>query len=357
MNKKKIAIITIYSMNFGNRLQNYAVHKILSDMDFNCETVVCQRSFLRHLLRNAYHWVGSLLHKKNSVKVRSFFKFVKRTTPVRFVYNKQLLIPKEIAGKYDYCVTGSDQVWNPEIRVKEKPNFFLDFAPEAKRVCIAPSFGVSEIPSQHVGQYKCWLNSFQYLSCREAEGVNIIEKLTGKEASLLIDPTMMLDREMWEEIYCPIELPEKPYILLYFLGGVSAERQKIIQKLAEDHQLIIVDPLKSQDKKYDELQPDGLLQLIDGASFVCTDSFHLTAFSINFNIPFFVFSRESKEAFGNHMISRITSLLELFNFCDRLDPKDCTNAFPCDFSRSNNIIEAERTKEREYLKRCFEIAQ
>lgn len=67
MDKLRIAIITIYSMNFGNRLQNYAVHRLLSDMGAECETLVCQRSFMRHICGNLYHFFGRLLSKKQSM--------------------------------------------------------------------------------------------------------------------------------------------------------------------------------------------------------------------------------------------------------------------------------------------------
>lgn len=355
MKKIKIAIITIYSLNFGNRLQNYAVHRVLSDMGFECETLVCQRSFLWHILENIYHILGQLFSKPKSMMFCTFSRFVKRTTPVRFVYNKELKIPACISDFYDYCITGSDQVWNPEIRIKEKANYFLDFAPQQKRVCIAPSFGVSSIPSEYKDRYTEWLNSYKYLSCREAEGIKIIKKLTGREAELLIDPTMMLDREMWREIYQPVALPSQPYILLYFLGEISLERENFIKRIAQKQQLEIINVLESKNSKYKNLQPDGLIQLIDEAAFVCTDSFHLTAFSINFNIPFFVFSRKSKESFGNHMLSRITSLLDLFQLQERLDPVSEECALMCDFAQANKILTDERKKEKEYLKKCFSI--
>ena len=355
MDKLKIAIVTIYSMNFGNRLQNYAVHRLLSDMGVECETLVCQRSFLRHICRNIYHFLGRLLSKKQSMVFCAFSKFVKRTTPVRFVYNKELKIPTYVSEVYDYCITGSDQVWNPEIRIKEKANYFLDFAPQQKRVCIAPSFGVSNIPSEYKDKYREWIDSFKYLSCRESEGIKLIKDLTGRKAELLIDPTMMLDKEMWRDVYQSITLPSQPYMLLYFLGEMPMEREKFIKKIAKENRLGIIDVLKTKKREYKNLQPDGLVQLIDGAAFVCTDSFHLTAFSINFNIPFFVFSRKSKEDFGNHMISRIVSLLELFHLEERLDPVSEVYALTCDFTRANKVLKDERKKEKEYLEKCFAI--
>ena len=36
---KKVAIVTIESMNFGNRLQNYALHQVLKFHDYYVKTL------------------------------------------------------------------------------------------------------------------------------------------------------------------------------------------------------------------------------------------------------------------------------------------------------------------------------
>ena len=40
---KKVAIITLYGdFNFGNKLQNYAVQKIVGKLNYDCYTVCCK---------------------------------------------------------------------------------------------------------------------------------------------------------------------------------------------------------------------------------------------------------------------------------------------------------------------------
>ena len=353
---KKVGIVTMYGLyNYGNRLQNYAVHRLLKDLGYESETLVCVKSKIWNIAHNMLRIINTLRGKQEYKRRTAFSKFVNRTTPIRYVYAKDLRIPKGIADDYICFFTGSDQVWNPEVRIREKYNYFLQFAPQKKRFSIAPSFGVSSIPEKLVSEYREWIFGINYPSCREAEGADIIKNLTGHEAEVIIDPTMMLSKDKWRDIYEKISVPEKPYLLTYFLGDVKDDRKIILSQIADQYGLQIADCLK--DPQYSDLQPDGLLQMIDNATFVCTDSFHITAFSINFNIPFYVFDRQQEGSFGNHMISRIDNLLSIFGLNDRLNPTDATDAMECDFKIANEHIEIERNKELNYLIKCLNMCQ
>ncbi|MDO5147054.1 MAG: polysaccharide pyruvyl transferase family protein [Eubacteriales bacterium] len=355
---KKIGIVTLYGLyNYGNRLQNYAIHKLMQDLGFDSVTLVCLKSRAWHVAQNIFRIWNTLIRKPEYQRRTAFLKFVKRTTPVRYIYSREMRIPDSVSEEFIGFFTGSDQVWNPEIRVNEKYNYFLRFAPANKRFSISPSFGVSAIPEKFVKEYSEWLSEFRFLSCREAEGAEIVKKLTGKDAQVLIDPTMMLNRDEWKKIYEDISVPNQPYMLLYFLGDISDDRRGIINKIANENKLLVIDVLNKNETKYMNMQPDGLLQMIDNAALVCTDSFHVAAFSINFNIPFYVFSRHQKETFGNRMLSRIENLLSLFGLSERLNPKTIEHALQCDFSYANDIIEIERQKERNYLLKCLEACQ
>ena len=352
---KKIGIITIFGLtNYGNRLQNYAVHKIFQDLGYDSDTLVCVKSKGWSIAHDMLRIWNTLRGKTDYKRRTAFDNFVKRTTPVRYVYAKDGKIPESIAEEYTFFFTGSDQVWNPEVRVLEKYNFFLRFSPPEKRFCIAPSFGVSTIPMRFVLDYKEWINGINYPSCREADGARIIKELTGNDAEVIIDPTMMLNHDQWREIYESISIPKRPYVLLFFLGKVSDERRKLINEMKVRYDLQAIDILN--DSAYCALQPDGLLQILENATVVCTDSFHVAAFSINFNIPFYVFDRQQESSFGNNMTSRIANLLMLFGLSERLNPMDVSNALQCDFSYANSKMEIERKIEREYLLRCLEVS-
>lgn len=71
------------------------------------------------------------------------------------------------------------------------------------------------------------------------------------------------------------------------------------------------------------------------SQFLITDSFHGTAFAINFNIPFIVLANAER---GN---SRLQSLLDIFELQERLvvDIKDAVSVFekPISWERVNSI--------------------
>ena len=100
---------------------------------------------------------------------------------------------------YDAYICGSDQIWNPTYKSTGSA-YFLQFAPEYKRIAFAPSFGLSRIPDALHTLYKKWLNGIPYLSVREEQGAKIIKELTGRDALVVPDPTLCLTRKQWGQV-------------------------------------------------------------------------------------------------------------------------------------------------------------
>lgn len=67
-----------------------------------------------------------------------------------------------------------------------------------KRVSYAASFGVSMIPENQIGDYTKALLEFKRISVREDAGASIIKKLCNREAQVVLDPTLLLDKCQWE---------------------------------------------------------------------------------------------------------------------------------------------------------------
>lgn len=85
-----------------------------------------------------------------------------------------------------------------------------------------------------------------------------------------------------------------------------------------------------------------------------TDSFHGTAFSINLNTPFYVFSRSAEKEVNNRMTSRIVALTEKFCLSERYAVEKLTELdFSCCFMSGNAVLEMERKNFHNYLDRCL----
>lgn len=374
---KKAAIITITDyVNYGNRLQNYAAQELLKSYNLDVESIanipvrepINELEFTTMRIKNALKLSPVVLIKKIAEKIaerknkdrflkakqakeKSFREYaVKHTRETSFTVIGDN-IPANLGEQYDYFFIGSDQIWNPNIRYGSAFDF-ATFAPKSKRFALAPSFGVSEITENYVTRYSEWLSGLEQISVREEAGATIIKKLSGREAPVLVDPTLMLTRKQWLSVAEQgINKPVKPYLLTYFIGEVSKKRKKLLAQLAKKHNLEIVRLASLDDIERYDANPGEFIDYINSASLVCTDSFHAIIFSIHMEKPFVVFDREGKSA---PMSSRIETLLSKFKFESRKFSKlqNSADIFEIDFSHIPDILKLERDKVYEYLNKA-----
>ena len=377
---KKIGILTLNgNFNYGNRLQNYALQEALRNLGFNVETILNTTNFpvkknkfnnvkvqINSLKSNSLNELSSKLSYKiwksiNKNKINKLqnerLECFKRFTD-EFIFETDYSIsegniPEDLPDRYDYFVTGSDQVWNPYFRHGSSIDF-LTFAPKNKRIAYAPSFGIEEIPLEYKDRYKMWLSEIDKLSVREAVGAKLIKELTGKEVPVVIDPTLLLTKEKWLSISKESDTkPKNKYLLTYFLGGIPFEHKEKIFKIAKDNNLDIVCLADIQDLKTYNTGPREFIDYINSASVFCTDSFHGAVFSILLEKPFIVFERIGSAS----MYSRIDTLLNKFELNSRKveNMSGGEDVFRIDFSHIPQILDVERKKSLDYLKNALEI--
>ncbi len=345
----KIAIYTIISMNYGNRLQNYALSQVLSDLGYEVETI------RRYPVK--CKWFNML---KNNI--RSFI--IKDKFTKFFLFNKHIKWSDCFVNQYDYSrnieqyydafVIGSDQIWNLTFDFINE-NSFLPFVKKKRKISYAASFGVDSFDETLCKQAEA-LNDISSISVREEAGAAITEHITGRSAEVLLDPTMLLTRKEWSEIAKkPVSgAPNKSYIFLYFLGDISEKRNAMIQSIAQKHGLQICSILGEQ-STLKNCGPSEFVYLISHASLVLTDSFHACVFSIMFQKPFAVFDRESSD---EKMNSRIITLLRHFDLENRyltgqIDAENYAY-LACSFAKSEQLLAQERTRSKSFLIRALE---
>lgn len=371
---KKVAIFTLNGyFNYGNRLQNYALQETIKNMGFEVETVINEnksnnqtvnkiKNLKEKNIRELYKIVNNNISNKlfrnklDEQRTRIFKDFsIQNINETDFSISVND-IPQDLTDRYDFFVTGSDQVWNPNFR-KGSPIDFLTFAPLEKRISYAASFGISKIPNEYVENYKLWLSEMKHISVREEAGADLVRELTGRNATVVIDPTMMLPKEKWLSISkVPSHKPVKRYLLTYFLGEIPKERIKLLKDIAKKNDLEIINLAQVKDKIPYLTGPSEFIDYINSASVFCTDSFHGAAFSILLDTPFIVFNREDK---APSMNSRIETLLRTFNLESRTADNIRTNSqiFDVDYSHTVPILVAERKKANNYLEKALNIGK
>ena len=334
---KKIAIITLFgNTNYGNRLQNYAMQTIFENKGFKVDTLdfyVSRSRRIKAVLKNGL----SLLSGKPVAKRDRLLKdFNKKYIHVRPVSAPGGEMPSALKKEYDYFAVGSDQVWNPEIRKNQRDIMFLEFANREQRIAVSPSIGVSRIDDQYVDDLRRRLNGFTHLSCREKAGAQEIERITGRTCQHLLDPTLVLSADEWRKAAATERtVSEKPYALLFFLGQISPDlREKISTFCAKENLDMMI--MEGSNFNFSPISPFGLVNMIDNARMVFTDSFHGTAFSVNMETPFYAFNRIGSSIVNTKTSSRIESLLGLFDLEDRFNASAFTCT--CDFSTARSRL-------------------
>lgn len=351
--KFKVGIVTItLGINYGNRLQNYALQETLNKIGVVSQTfenIYQEKNIFKKIKRQ------QVLKKKEKIfelKLKKFHEFDNKYINIKGKI-KSSHVPKKINKQFDYFICGSDQIWNPYFDGNRGPNFLM-FAKKDKTISYAASFGTSDIPSERKLEFKKYLEHIGSLSCREEQGVKIIKDLTGRDAQLVLDPTLLLNKTEWEQIAKKTKYaPQKKYLLTYFLGNISDDYIKKINYISDKNNLKVFNVMDLSDINKFSTDPSEFIYLIQNAELICTDSFHGTIFSIIFNKPYIIFDRNDNI---ESMSSRFTSLNNILKLPNRyyknIREEDI---FKIDYSLINITIEKERNKSIEYLKKSLKL--
>mgnify|MGYP004454969111 FL=1 len=352
----KIGIITINdNNNYGNRLQNYAVQTYLKKLGFDVETLKNKEPY-NEKKKYVFRVIKNVIKGNKRIKDERLKRFEDFNKNIKFS-KRTITAFSNIKDKYDFFVVGSDQVWNSNIgRLRDVD--LLGFARDKQKIAFSASFGVSEISSKDKEKVEKEISKFKAISVREKVGENIIKKLTNRtDVEVLIDPTMLLNPEEWDIVAKRPKqidlLKNKKYILNYFLGELSENRKKEIERVAKENNCDIINILDKKSPFY-QTGPSEFLYLEKNAFLICTDSFHSSVFAILYNNPFIVFSREGN---GCEMNSRIETLLNKFKLENRMfnDNKIDIENLQLDYNNSYKILEKERIKSKKYLMKALNI--
>lgn len=338
-----VGIITIHNHhNYGAVLQAYALNRAVRRLGHQCKTIDCNidpgtgRGFKwsRHpgaQITSFYNVCRSGANRRYDQRFRNFSKQEIPMTDTTYESLEQLIT---FPPQFDAYITGSDQVWRPTLldqRIGEA--FHLSFvSPEkARLISYAPSFGVSEIQEIYSEKIKRYLMRYHWLSAREKRGREIIFELSGRKAEQVLDPTLLLSADEYEEITNTSAISGE-YVLVYPMElGKDQNFLNLVKKIKKriSLPLVCVLPLDFDfrwlliaDKVILDAGPKEFLGLFKYASFVCTNSFHGTVFSIMYRKNFLGYP---------HSISntRIHSLLERVDLLGRqitdLGPQNIQN--------------------------------
>ena len=322
----KVSIFTFWrEENYGAILQATALQdactKLGADVNLIAFDITHERRPLpRRLLSALWLKIRRILgFRKRQQRSQAFRKKWIKSSPL--LKNEEDLL--EYLSSREICIVGSDQVWNPQIVPPNSNPFFLENV-TSKKIAYAASFGIQELGNALNDIYSRKIQNFHMISTRERTGLSILKSLGISSAELVLDPTFLLSKKEWEKKSSK-RIKKADYILCYIMPGKKEVRE--IYEIAQFISSFLKIPkiIYLGDREYTrflysgarvDAGPSEFLRYFLDATYVVTNSFHGTCFSVNFQKNFFSIIDSSSKSENRN--SRIIDLLTLLGLDNRL---------------------------------------
>ena len=339
----KIGIITFNSAhNYGAVLQVWALQEKLKSKGHDVEVInyripsidnlyrvyapkkVCRFQFVNNGIHQLQWFHAWLNNSHKAVRYKKFEHFINHVLPTTIPFRSyEELVNANL--DYDVLITGSDQVWNGKYTRGLSAAYFLSFGrKEAKRISYAASIGKDHFDPEEKLVAKRYLKDLDYISVREEKARKAVSELTDKPVELVLDPTLLLDRQAYDKIKKKTKF-KGDYIFVHnvHLTKIDSRLNSIVEKVSDMTGLPVVNnrgdyQFTNEIGKFDDGGPGEFIGVIEGAKYVITNSFHATVFSIiygrNFiTVPHFQNPDRMKyllQMFGlqNHLIDNAASV-------------------------------------------------
>ena len=315
----KIGILTFHHVdNYGATLQACALWSFLNSQGYNVEIIDYRP------IKIAWMYFRPLIPLKKLGKV--FGNLSRAWKMRRFLLSNVKLSERKFYNqkgmqyyhdKYDIVICGSDQIWCLDSFRGFNSSFFLDFINKqtTRKISYAASFGNTIKLGDYQKEIYTLINQFQTILVRDSNSLKIITDECKKEARKVLDPTFLIKYDSLKE--AP-KIKEK-YLLLYTHAEIGSEGEDFIKSLAANQNLTIISVGKYNQLAQINIEgagPKEWIGLHSQASYIVTNTFHGTVFSIIFQKPFNVFVYSDK---SNKVTDLLTDLgLENRIFSDKL---------------------------------------
>ncbi len=342
----KLGIYTfIAANNYGAILQAYALKEFLRKNGCDAHCVDYRPAYLwdkyqpfsKLRLRS-----GSVI--KNFIRDIIFFRWLKKKNKAYEIFRKEFLslIPEKNVPEMETIIVGSDQIWNFKLTHGDEKFLGIISGFQGKVVSYAAS--AEELNGIECGSLSAALKHMSNISVREKSLQTFLLRNFNMESTLVLDPTFLLERSEWECLEDVFSY-RKPYILAYIFGISKKERDELTILAAEKglDLFIFCGEAKPGKGILDFESPCRFLSVIHNASFVVTNSFHGTAFSIIYGKKFCVIRKSSNERIETllGLVGGQKAFLQLnkkIEYSDFVEISDCTDELKKMKDQSKNYL-------------------
>lgn len=331
--KKKNAILTFHEApNYGAILQAYALQKAASQFDPDIEIIDYRADFIKknyspYRIKNGYlkSLLRILLYSSNEKKHNHLFEQYRLkylNLSKEQVYTQAEL--KDLCTQYGNILCGSDQIWNTAITEGDL-SYFLPFPlVDTKKNSYAASMGNLEIEKNK--SIKDYLMDFENVAVREKDTAEKLNRLYSIPAKAYVDPTLLLSKDQWNNFAEEKISISEPYILIYTVKQPKKLIEEALELGKQKGLKVIQITNRKQNKgvismKYQS--PCQFVSLFREASYVFTNSFHGSVFSIIYQKKFVV-ELEALDGSVNNRTESLFKDLEIpLEFVKNVENIDC----------------------------------
>ena len=303
----KIGILTYHrAHNYGAMLQAYALRTYLHNQGHDVEFIDYwpdshnkQYTLFKPIRgKSLYFKILNIISDsvtliRRTIRMNKFNNFRKKhlgiNDSIKYTTNKEPIIER-----YDCVVVGSDQIWRTQEyegkHVGIDPMYLCTNIPNTTRcISYAASMGIISLTSEDEHVIRTSLKNFNTILVRENSLKQLVESL-GYSAHVVLDPTLLLTKQQWDQLIPSYRYSQKPYVLFYELMP-SQEALAFAKKkaLSLNCELLIMDSIIHTLPRKNHISyasPIEFMHAIRDAEFVIATSFHGTAFSIIFEKQF-----------------------------------------------------------------------
>lgn len=317
-----IALVLMFSENYGNALTNYGLYKFLEKLGKK----VC-------VLDN----FGTLFPKG------------KFNTFAHKYYNcsSDYLADNDFANINTFSnmfIVGSDQTWNYQCeQIHGFGSYYhLDFVNnDIPKIAYAPSYGASDTYKEPDDDIVNLYKRFNAISVRESYGVDICKSQYGVNAVQVVDPVFLLEEGDYEKVASQsgLNISEK-FITAYILNP-SREKIEYIRNVARQKNIgkvvIILDAASEAElinrelagyyDCYFQICVEEWLYYFMNGTYIITDSFHGVCFATIFKKQFIAFRNRQSDRFN------------LFSKYGNLQENIYSDVSKCPISLIDNVID------------------
>lgn len=226
-----------------------------------------------------------LSYKKRKTRIASFIQFIEE-------FVQPYCVEYSANNKFDIIIYGSDQIWRkqPELSNHFDPVYFADNLLKAnKHIAYAASMGNMNLNQDDYVFLKEKVKNFSQISVRE-EKLKFIMKEVCINSPLVLDPTLLLTKDVWEKIFPIKNVINERYVLYYRLLRNSFDENQVAvfaQKLGCKLLILEGRPRPTiQKNTISSANPIEFISLIKYADFIFTSSYHGMVFSLIFHKQF-----------------------------------------------------------------------